>query len=188
MKKSATIATFIICIATAIWVGCNNGGEKKEHIETADTANIITEPNTQRVTDTIVRSIPDSVLIVKKVVDSMNALLKECAALIVKVDKDMTSNNDPAVELVLQKKKATLLDRNDEISIVRDQFIANSLVKAIRNLRSVVAKLKENQQKLADMADKLDRLISILNVVDSAIMMGVQTGAIKAPIPPPPAS
>ena len=156
---------------------CNNGEHQKA---VSDSATVV-EKNNDTTLNVLSKRSMDSIEAVIKINDSFNIAIKKMNEVIKGLaDSSLNSSGD---------KKAKILSlRNDLIGIrdntnsLRDNVTSAALQGLMNKLKPGINLLKSQLLKLQRLAESVENVVSILNIVDKAIAAAISGGVITAPV------
>ncbi len=158
----------ILCFIAIIISACNESERKTEESALADTTMLSTPPS-----DTLrmKAELTDSL---NKVIDSLNVVSVELAHEAGKQDGE--------------KRKLVNVARNQVIEVIngiiskRNSIISTTLLNLGTSLQTPINTLKSNILKMQRIADKIERTVAVLTIVDGALSAAITGGTITPPV------
>jgi len=178
MKQTLKIYIRIIFNAALLGIAACNSGQNAETHSVSEDSGIKSSIDTSALA---LKILPDSALqLSRRINDSLDLAKDKCNQLIADINNKLKTAVNPLRKEYLVSKEQ-LVSSETDISNLKLTMGTALLVNQSKSLRSTIKNLADAKIALEGIAERLDRLISILNVVDVIINTLITGGINKAP-------
>ena len=179
-KTILSIITFLLG-ATFMTVSCNDNRKNTDKLYTNDST-IVTDGTTPPVPDSALKI--SSLDTLRKINRLLNQVVDSNNIMILDINRQLLNEKVDSIRTFLNKTKLSLVTCNGNVIAKKTQCNSRALAISAAEIEPLVTLLRNQKDKLALLASRLENTVSLLKIADALISSAIGTILIKdAPIP-----